>query len=316
MLEPGGKLLLRSAGDAASEEDPVERAIRVLDVSADAAAYLFEPVQIHAQSTLADVFALVERCPTLKVVYSRCGVEALCAQARLGPLPQNPRGDPAEIAGIEYLELSWAWTLDTSSGAYGNMALLDVRGAGKVAAADVPSYGIKAGERVNWSVSLTPVRELLDLPLRYVEECGIREDDIDSAMFGEVVQQARVPQLLLGQLLFGLFSELSFHGPAEDQEEFLGRLVALKDGLLAGDVEALPVGEVVPEAELAGFEAMFETFGGVSLLDVRRSMHLMEDDQAAGLWFDDEFGGVVVVRERFRERLGREFRKAFRAACR
>lgn len=121
---------------------------------------------------------------------------------------------------------------------------------------------------------------------------------------------------LSGQLLFGLSSELSFHGPADDQEEFLASLVALKDGVLAGDVESLPVGDLVPEAELAGFEAMFETVGGVSLLDVRRSMHLMEDDQAAGPWFVDAFGGVVVVRERVRERSGREFRKVFRAACR
>lgn len=316
ILKPGGMLLFRSTEYAAGGEGPVEGEVRVLDVSAEAAAYLYEPVQIDAHSTLGDVFALVERCPALIVVFSRSGVESLCVQARQGSLPQDPRGEPPEIAGIEYLELSWAWTLDTSSGTYGNLGLLDVRGAGKVAPVDVPSHGIKAGERVNWSVSLTPVRELLDLPLRYVEESGIREDDIDSAMFGEVVQQAKVPQVLLGQLLHGLFSELSFHGAADDQEEFLARLVALKDGVLSGDFDALPVGDLVPEAELAGFEAMFETVGGVSLLDVRRSMRLMEDDQAAGPWFDDEFAGVVVVRERFRDRTGREFRKAFRAACR
>lgn len=42
----------------------------------------------------------------------------------------------------------------------------------------------------------------------------------------------------------------------------------------------------------------------------------MTNDQPAGEWFDEEFGRAVVLRDQFRARPGRKFRRLFRAAGR
>ena len=61
---------------------------------------------------------------------------------------------------------------------------------------------------------------------------------------------------------------------------------------------------------------MFEELGGVEQRDVSSAMRQIDDDANAAAWLAKEFDGKVVVRPRFRDRTGREFRKTFRAAAR
>jgi hypothetical protein len=50
--------------------------------------------------------------------------------------------------------------------------------------------------------------------------------------------------------------------------------------------------------------------------DVSRALRRIGDDEPVGLSLEKAFGGKVAVKVHHRERLGREFRKMFRAAGR
>ena len=65
-----------------------------------------------------------------------------------------------------------------------------------------------------------------------------------------------------------------------------------------------------------GCDALFEELGGRSTREIAAAIRDIEDDQNAAAWLERVFEGAVVVKPQFRNRSGREFRKAFRAAGR
>lgn len=310
ILGPGPKLIWRDFHRQDSDH-PVET-----DVAGRAVEFLYEPVTLDHGLTLGDVFKLLDTCPPLRQVFRRDFADELCAEARKGPLPQSRGSDPEEVAGVEYLELYWSWGYDTATKAYSSVHRLDLHGVGRVLEVDASVYGVKAGERINWSVSLTPVRELLDLPLRLRETFDISEDDIDATAYGDTVDSAKCPDVLLGQVIRGVLYELSFHGGPEQQVEFHDELMARKAEVDAGTAKLIPADDVFGEFDRPGFDTLFETLGGVSQGDVSRALRQVGDDEPVGPWLEREFEGQVVVKAQYRGRPGREFRKAFRAAGR
>lgn len=311
LLLPGPRLVQRAVGD---EAEPV---VREAEVTARAAEFLFEPVRLDARVTLADVLGLLDASPVLLTVFRREFAEEIMVEVRKGALVSPPGLDPPEVVGIDWLELYWSWTLDSSSGTFGQTHRLQLHGIGKVLEVDAPGYGAKAGDRITWGVDLMSVRELLALPVRVSEDLAVVEDDVDSSSFGDRIQEARLKTVTLGQVLHGLLYELSFHGGPRERSAFAAELVSLKRQVDEGVAELVWVDDLLAEADVAAsLEAMFDDLGGITGRDVVRSMRKMEDDQMAGDWFDDEFAGAVVVKAQFRDRCGRDFRKLFRAAGR
>lgn len=295
-----------------------EESARPIDseVGERAFEFLFEPVTLDERLSLGDVFRLLEICPTLQQVFRREFAGELCDEARKGPLTPSRGSDPEEVAGIEYLELYWSWRLDTSSGAYSGVHRLELHGVGHILEADAPDYGVKAGGRIRWSVSLTPLRELLELPLRFRDDFDVTEDDIDAKAYGHTIASGKCRELLLGQVIHGLLWELSVHGGPDTKADFLDDLMARKAEVDAGTAKLIPADEVFAEFELPGFDALFESVGGVSRGELRRALRSIDDDQPVGPWLDREFQGNVVVRTQFRDRPARDFRRALRAAGR
>jgi hypothetical protein len=308
-LGAGGALILR--GFDRNADEPVVR-----NVADDAVAYLFEPVDLHPDLTLGDILKLLDTCPELHAVFRRNWSVDLCEEASKGPLPPKKHGNPADDAGIEYLELYWAWALDTHSQTWRSVHGLELHGIGPVLEFDAEDYGVKAGERIKWSVSLTPVRELLELPLRLSEELSITEDDIDARGYGKAVVKGRCNEVLLGQIIQGILDELCFHGGPEKATEISDSLKAQMAEIDAGTAKLTPVDDLFEKWDRPGFSALFETLGDVRPAEVRHAMHGIEDDTPVGPALDSAFDGRVVVKEAFRNRPGREFRKLFRAASR
>lgn len=286
------------------------------NVAEQATAFLFEPVTLHRDLKLGDVFKLLDVCPPLQEVFRRSWAVQLCEEARKGPLPQNRGSDPAEVAGVEYIELYWSWALDTGSNTYRSVQALDMHGVGYVLEVDAPTYGVKAGERIKWSLSLTPVRELLELPLRLRADMAITEDDIDAKKFGEVVATARCEEVFVGQVIQAVLDEVAFHGGPDEQSDFREELDRRSAEVDVGTAELIPADDVFSKFDRPGFEMLFETLGGVSQGEVSRAMRQIGDDEPAGPALRAAFDGKVVVKAQFWDRLGREFRKAFRAAAR
>ena len=110
--------------------------------------------------------------------------------------------------------------------------------------------------------------------------------------------------------------ELSFHGGPQEQlevSEDLKRQVAEVD---AGTVEFVSADDVFEPLYKPGCDALFEELGGRSTREIAAAIRDIDDDQNAAAWLERVFEGAVVVQPLFRNRSGREFRKAFRAAGR
>ena len=309
MLGPKGTLIRRDFDRDA--DAPI-----VHNVTEEAVAYLFEPIDLHPDLTLGDILELFDACPQLHAVFRRNWSVQLCEEASKGPLPPRKNGNPVDDAGIEYLELYRVWALNTHSQIWRSVHGLELHGIGPVLEADAEAYGVKAGERVKWSVSLTPVRELLELPLRLSDELSITEDDIDAMGYGNAVMKGRCNEVLLGQIIQGILDDLCFYGSPQETAEISDSLKAQMADIEAGTATLTPADDLFDKLDRPGFSALFETLGDVRPAEVRHAMHGIEDDMPVGPALDTAFNGKVVVKEPFRNRPGREFRKLFRAAGR
>ncbi len=285
------------------------------DVTAGAHEWLFTPVALDLDVTLGDVFQLLEACPILTLVYAREFAVELCEEARMGAADPKPR-DPTSPEGIEYLELYQQWSLDTSTSVYSATQRLQLHGVGFELKADAPDHRRKKGERIRWSVSLTPLRDLLALPLRVNDELCILEDDIDAKAFGNAVIHGRQAHVTLGQVIHGLLWELSFHGSPQARADVRSALGEQLEEIEAGFAEPVSRDEVFEADDKPGFDAVLEDLGGVAERDISQAMRQIADHANAASWLDKAFEGRLVVKTQYRALTGREFRKVFRAAKR
>jgi len=86
----------------------------------------------------------------------------------------------------------------------------------------------RKGERIEWGVSLTPLHELLVLPVRVNHGVRITKDDLAAQAWMQEIGRAQVEDMTLGQVLEGLLWELSFHGGPAEQEAVAEGLTELK----------------------------------------------------------------------------------------
>lgn len=306
-LNPGPVLIYRY-DDAPQGERECQ------DVTQRAAEFLFERVTIDPAFTLGDLFRLLDKDDDLQHVFSRDYARALCAEARKGALPHDLGGHPAETAGIEYLELYRHWELDTSTSTYSQVAELNLHGIGPPVAEDAPKYNVKAGERIEWSVSLTPVRELLNLPLRVRDTFDVTEDDIDAYAYAKPLANGKSSEFWLGQVIHAVLRELSFYGTPEETAGVAQSLKDQMDEIDAGTVETTSGDDIFEELDRPGFAAMFQTLGDVPQADLRWALREVPDDDPMGEYLDRKFEGKVVVKPEFRKLAARKFRRALRAA--
>ena len=332
ILRPGPRLVMRAFRP---EPDDTDSRLNEVDVTGRAHELLFELIAVHAETTLADIFRLMEASPLLQKFYRRDFAEELCAEARKGAIEPSARepagpsqGRTPECAarrfpdqraaheGIEFLELYQQWGLDTSTNEYSGMQRLQLHGIGHELAEDLPEERRKKGERIEWSVSLTPLRELLELPVRVKAEVRITEEDATAKAYMNEIRRARNADVTLGQVIHGLLWELSFHGGPQEQREVsedLKRRVAEVD---AGTVELVSGDDLFEPLYKPGCDALFDELGGRSTREIATAIRDIDDDQNASAWLERVFEGAVVVKPQFRNRSGRELRKAFRAAGR
>ena len=311
-LKPGPALIARSWQTDDNQENG---RWHELDATDRAHEYLFSHVTLDRAVTLADIFRLLDASPVLKQVFRRDFAEELCGEARKGSVDAETR-DAAESEGIEFLELYQQWNLDTSNQTYSSTQRLELHGVGFELQADAPNYHRKKGERIQWSVSLTPLWELLALPVRVNPEVRVMEDDVNAKAFSDEILKGRHPDLTLGQVIDGIVYELSFHGGPQQRAEFRSGLDDQLAEIKAGTANLVSGDDIFDADDRPGFEMMFEELGGVEQRDVSSAMRQIDDGANAAAWLAKEFDGKVVVRPRFRDRTGREFRKTFRAAAR
>ncbi len=312
ILRTGPALIARRP---APDDEQQGRPLRDVDATDRAHEVLFEPVTLDAAVTLGDVFRLMDASPLLQQVFRRDFATELCAEARKGPVAKAGAG-PGSHEAIEVLELYQEWRMDSSTNSYSSIQRLQLHGVGPELTQDAPEHGRKKGERIQWSVSLEPLREFLALPLRVNPEVQLIEDDIDAKAYGMEIARARHPDVTLGEIIHSLLWELSFHGGPQEQVAMRDELKTRVAELEAGTVVAIPADDIFGELDRPGCDALFDDLGGRSAREIGIALRDIDDDQNAAAWLDRTFGGSVVVKPQFRDRNGRQFRKAFRAAAR
>jgi len=295
--------------DEATETGTTE----LFDVSGNAASYLFDQVDVEDGVTLSDVFRVLAADPALQSIYKRSFAESICAEAAKGAQPW-PDENPAHE--LEYLELYHVLEFNSAEASYGPLDRWSMHGIGVELADDYPLMGKGAGERIEWSIHMTPVRQLLALPLRLKGRTIVIETDRNTTRRRRAIKEVLAPHLTLGQLLHQVLHELSWYGTPEDQAS-LGQELA--DKLTK---RADRTANHADEADADPFEGlnqppvskMFDAIGTYTCRHVFFELQQLEDTANAAQGLTAVLGEDVVVKSEYRELTAYDFRKEFRLA--
>jgi hypothetical protein len=313
-LSPGPRLLRRSW--VYDDDKGVGECVST-DVTDHAFEYLFQELATDPDVTLADVFGLVMDDPIMQAVFRQEFVAELCTEVRKGPLVKQEES----WQRIEFLELYQVWHYDTSTGTYDGACRHELHGVGVVQDADVFEHGYlarKKGERIKWAISLTPVRELLHLPVRINSEVLICEADIDAKQYGNTLQVVRSERITLGSFIREILWELSWHGSPDESDKVSQGLKKQVAEIDAGTAKTVPHEEVM---ESLGFVSSTVAYARIFVgsedcgpSEVYRALHALEDAELAVDGLQRLLDGKLQVRSQFASLTGRELRKAVREA--
>lgn len=210
----------------------------ITDVTAQAYAHLYRALVIAPDVRLSDVLGLLHACPTLIDIYSNCNAQGIADAASLGPQQQSS----LEGTVLEYLELCRIWDYDASIRTYSGLGFLDLSGVGPYSEDDLQELkelGAKPPcSKKRWCVGLTPVRDLLDLPMRLGYQIGWLSPSRKSRAKPRAIYCS---EFLLGEVLNGLLSQLSWFGDADQQQDMIEMLEQAQSGPWTPlDLDALP----------------------------------------------------------------------------
>jgi hypothetical protein len=254
------------------------------DVTDHAFEYLFHELVIDPEVTLADVFRLVMDEPIMQAVFRQDFVAELCAEVRKGPVAKEEEA----WQRIEFLELYQLWHYDTSTGTYEQVGRFHLHGVGVVQEADIFEHehlAHKKGERTKWSISLTPVRELLHLPVRINPELLICEADIDAKQYANTLQVVKSERITLGSFIREILWELSWHGSPEESQKVMQGLKEQMAEIDAGTAKTTPHEEVMESLGFVSEKVVYAQFlvgsEDCGPDEVHRALHALEDIELA-----------------------------------
>lgn len=191
----------------------------------DLSKYFFYSLELDPEFTFGDLCRLLDQegAELLEMVIGE-HVVPLLEEARLAPEPEG-------VEGIQFLRVY---------NAHADEHLRrEFEGWGSW---DEPYHGAWK-EHPDWpregsiSVSLTPVNQLLDLPLRYDPELVFR----DSA--GTEEYRTRIDISLI-EFLKAIFFELTFHGTPDERDEVRAELRRRVEEIERGGAKLIPADEV------------------------------------------------------------------------
>jgi hypothetical protein len=283
------------------------------DVTDRASEYLYRAIDIDPDVTLADVMGLLYEDPIMQAVFRRDFVAELCEEARRGPIT---KADEAPHERLECIELYQLWSLDTASNVFSGAGSYSVHGKGFIQAEDVLEGGYlmyKKGERINWSISMTPIGELLHLPVRVNPEVTICEDDPFAKRHGHAIQSGSHHKITLGTLIHSLLWELSWYGAPSQRDERVKEIISGKEEAQRGEVSSWPPQDFWESmGYLSRAEVYAQFFEGSAALDeheIYRLLQEIEDREPAGSGVARVSEGTLLLRQEFSEVEGRDLRK-------
>lgn len=205
-----------------TEWNPDKEDYESSDVTDQAIRLLFEACELADDVTLKDIFLLLNT--ELQIFDSIFG--NWCEEIVTYGLQNKGKVHTGEYDpdAIEYLELYQTWGTEKFKGEppsfYGNI-FPQFHGIGFVLKEDDKQGWPKKGERTPWSICLSDILDLVNLPVKLNTEIEIYEDDYtaDPRQGYKSLLKITGVSYGLGQILFGILWELSFHGSPADSKK-------------------------------------------------------------------------------------------------
>jgi len=187
--------------------------------------YLRDHIEIELDVTLKDIFNIVEADPQLTefvACYSYCGwIKEFHEAAKE---PPNIR----ETSDVVALEISHVFEVHEYKG----------EGAASIEVwQDFVGIGKEGAEHSHYSMSCTPMNEMVHLPLRLNTKVECRKNWSDKLFEGEM-------GFSLLEVLDAIYYDISFHGGPQDNKAFVEELKQQIDDIEAGRVELIPAEDV------------------------------------------------------------------------
>ncbi len=304
-LLPGPRLLRELTLDDGTHQDE--------DVTERAVEFLFDQLLLGPDLRLRDLFGLFERCPALEPVYRRFYAHELCAEAALGPVPDDEKSD------LRYLELNRFWEYDSHAREYRGVLRLGISGIG-LPPEDAGNSWINAEGLTGYGLLGASLRPMLDLPLRLNPEVVVSEADEHSTRYAEPVNRVRCTDLILGTLLQTVLWEMTWFGPPGESEETVEEMAEE-----FAELDAKPQAwremdyDSYMESRFGGnrqraCDTLFESIGRLSARQIDQALDQVPDRYNGRQWLNKQLGKQVKLRPAYRRLNGRDLRAAFSEA--
>ena len=262
-LKPGGRL---ERVDWVYDEEARKGEYVPTDITDTAAEYLMDTVSLDGGLYLRDIFALMERNPTMLLVFRRDWAAEYLAEYQKVLASAPAYTGEYDPDGIEYLELYHYWEKDSSTGEVLGFHRLDFHGIGYELRDDIKDGDWVThckGDRISWAIEFTPIAELLNLPLRLNSTVSIYESNIEGGNYlSKLDNSLKIDKPTLAQVIHGIIWELSFCGGPEDVAEEKEKLMSAKnevdEAIAASDYSRLVPIDPDKAAALDEFRRVFE----------------------------------------------------------
>jgi hypothetical protein len=252
-LRPGGRLIKTFWR---YDEEKEQGSWLTQDVTESAISLLFEECVLAEGATLRDLFLLIKPDATIFDSIFRNWVEDIVAEG----LSSGPSPDPSPAASdIEFLELYWSFECQKRGGknTINGTTFPYFHGIGRVLERDEEHY--KKGDRIAWSLSFTSTRSLIDLPLRLKPDATVFTDNMDDwKEESKTLATYHWVPTTLGQIIQGVFWELSFFGSPVERDKQGAELFRSIEEVRDGNAETVPFDDVF--SEFLDFDDVFSEF--------------------------------------------------------
>lgn len=194
-IRPGGTLFER-------KWDHEDKEFKYIDVTMDGPSLLFDNCVLHKDLILEDIFLLVNKDVKsyAKIIKNWC--EEITKE---GLTPT----DNLECE-IDHLEIYF----------YGNSCKKELSSFGF---AEI--HGVGDGQ--TWGISMTGANEIAHLPVKLSDKFTIYDGNHENTNFGNILASYANPTYTLGQILYGIYWELTFHGSPEARDIEIQELDAI-----------------------------------------------------------------------------------------
>lgn len=226
------------------DEEKEEGEYITKDITDQAISRLFDVCTLEDGVTLKDIFLLLNTELDIFDAVLRNWTKEIVQEGLSQTEEKKNEYNPEEI---EFLELYWYTYLDKSENIFGGFSRPSFHGIGwelkedKMASWDKTHVEWPKGERIPWSLSFQSSKDLIHLPVKLNKTFPIYNEDVtDKVNYLYLLTKFEGAQYTLGNILYGIMWELSFHGGPEDRDSKGGELKDIAEKLKERDINTLP----------------------------------------------------------------------------